>query len=297
MNRRNILTISSIAVCAVLGGTAALLMHGPGTSPERIQVTTVGQGGPTPPAGAPGRPGPRPGGQTPKPGFGAPAPGQPGRPGGAPKPGVGNPGGVFGNPKAGAPAGPPKPTVKAIPNKKGHDPFFVDWTKPPPPPYVFDAIEPIRLAPPETAPIEVKPYEVREEAVARVSGIMSGDGIYAIIELPVGDPVIVKPGSSIELPIEGGQTKRTYRVVSIKGETVVLQAHEGLATFTQEIPLSDVPLGSQSGGPRGGFPGSGGGPGFGSGFPGSGGGPGPGGPRRGGSSSPGGGAKIPGGSN
>jgi len=55
MNRRNILTISSIAACAVLGGTAALLMHSPGSSQERIQVTTVGQGGPTPPAGAPGR--------------------------------------------------------------------------------------------------------------------------------------------------------------------------------------------------------------------------------------------------
>jgi len=279
MNRRNILTISSIAACAVLGGAAALLMHSPGTSSERIQVTTVGQGGPQS-GGGPGRPAPRPGGPAPSTGFGGPAPGKPGRPGGAPPPGVGKPGGVFGNPKAGAPAGPPKPTVKAIPNKKGHDPFFVDWTKPPPPPYVFEAIEPIRLAPPETAPIEVKPYEVREEAVARVSGIMSGDGIYAIIELPVGDPVIVKPGSTIELPIEGGQTKRTYRVVSIKGETVVLQAHEGLATFTQEIPLSDVPLGSQGGGPRGGFPGgkggfpgSGGGPGFGPGFPGSGGGP------------------------
>ena len=275
MNRRNILTTSCIAVCAVLGGTAALLMHSPGNSSERIQVTTVGQG--SPPSGGPGRPGPRPTGQTP--GFGAPAPGKPGRPGGAP--GVGKPGGMFGNPKAGAPVAPARSTVKAIPNKRGHDPFYIDWIKLPPPPYVFTEIEPIRLAPPETAPIEVKPYEVREEAVARVSGIMSGDGIYAILELPVGDPVIVKPGSSVELPIEGGQTKRTYRVVSIKGETVVLQAKEGLATFTQEIPLSDVPLGSQGGGSRGGNPSAGGQPIGGPGFPGSGGRPGKGGPRGG----------------
>jgi len=105
---------------------------------------------------------------------------------------------------------------------------------------------------------------------------MSGSGIYAILEMPQGDPVIVKPGSSVELPIAGGQTKRTYKVVSIKGETVVLSSTEGLATYTQEIPLSDVPLGGQSGQPAFGGPGRGG--------PGSFGGPppgrGPGGPSR-----------------
>jgi hypothetical protein len=186
---------------------------------------------------------------------------------------VGHPGGVFGNNKA-APAGPPKPVTKSIPNRKGYDPFYIKWVQLPPPPYVFNDVEPIRLAPPEVMVPPVKPYEVREEAVARVSGIMSGDGIYAILELPQGDPLIVKPGSSVELPIAGGQTKRTYRVVSIKGETVVLRSKEGLATFTQEIPLSDVPLGGASAGPRGGAPAN-------SGFPGSGGGPGRGGPGRG----------------
>ncbi len=268
MNRRNILTISSIAACAVVGGTAAWLMHGLGSSTERIQVTTVGQGAPPPG----GRPPVRPAG---------PGTAMPGRPGGAPKggPAVGRPGGVFGNGKGAAPAGPPKPMVKAIPNKKGYDPFFVTWHIIPPPPYVFNELEPIRLAPPETAPVVVKPYEVREEAVARVSGIMSGDGIYAILELPAGEPVIVKPGSTVELPIAGGQTKRSYQVVSIKGETVVLRAHEGLATFTQEIPLSDVPLGGQTGGAGKGAPG---GFGPGRGMPGSFGSPMPGGPARGG---------------
>jgi translation initiation factor IF-2 len=261
MNRRNILTISSVAACAVIGGTAAWILYSPRTTPERIQVTTVGQG-PTKPPVRPAGPGagPKPGG------FGTtPAPGGPARPG---APGVGKPGGVFGNAKgAPAPAAPAKPTHAAIPNRKGHDPFYVTWHVIPPPPYVFEELEPIRLAPPEEAPIEVKPYEVREEAVARVSGIMSGDGIYAILEMPQGDPVIVKPGSSVELPIAGGQTKRTYKVVSIKGETVVLRSTEGLATFTQEIPLSDVPLGGQSASQASGFPGGAGR--FGPGAPGS----------------------------
>jgi hypothetical protein len=288
MNRRNILTISSVAACAAIGGTAAWLIYSPRSSSESIHVTTVGQGGPTTPPGQV-RPGPgvRPGGPT---GFGGPAAGGPTRPGGAPKsPGVGKPGGVFGNAKGGAPAAPPKPTNRAIPNKKGYDPFFITWRQIPPPPYVFTELEPIRLAPPEVEIPPVKPYEVREEAVARVSGIMSGDGIYAILEMPQGDPVIVKPGSTVELPIEGGQTKRTYKVVSIKGETVVLQSHEGLATYTQDIPLSDVPLSGQSGGRPGGFPGASG--------PGSFGGPGNGGPRRGGASGTGGGGKSLGGSN
>ncbi len=284
MNRRNnILTISGIAACAALSGTAAWLLHSPGNSSDRIQVTTVGQGSPAGPGRPPVRPGQtaRPAGQG---GFGGPAAGNPARPGG---PGVGRPGGVFGNGKGAASAGPPKSTAKAIPNRKGFDPFYITWTVIPPPPYVFNELEPIRLAPPEVAPIPVKPYEVREEAVARVSGIMSGDGIYAILEMPQGDPVIVKPGSSVELPIAGGQTKRTYRVVSIKGETVVLRSTEGLATFTQEIPLSDVPLGGQSAGAPGGsrgFPGSGGG------------GPGSGGPiQKGAGGAPGGSLRPPGG--
>lgn len=258
MNRRYMLTISSIAACAALGGAAGWLVFHSETSPERIHVTAVGQGGPS---NAPGQMRPPPKGPS---GFGGPAPAAPGRRGG---PGVGKPGGVFGNgPGAAAPA---KPVTKAIPNRKGHDPFYVSWTQLPPPPYTFTDLEPIRLAPPEVVIPPPRPYEVREEAVARVSGIMSGDGIYAILELPQGDPLIVKPGSSVELPIAGGQTKRTYRVVSIKGETVTLRSKEGLATFTQEIPLSDVPLGGQSTRPRGGgagfpgggMPGSGGGPG------------------------------------
>ena len=283
MNRRNLLTIAGLAACIAVGGTAAWLIADGGAPKDSIHVTTVGQGGPpTTPSRPPMRPGPggAPRGQG---GFGGPAPGAPARPQRGPGAGVGRPGGVFGNSK-GAPAGPPKPTTKAIPNRKGHDPFFVTWHVIPPPPYVFTDVEPIRLAPDEVNIPPVQPYEVREEAVARVSGIMSGDGIYAILEMPQGDPVIVKPGSSVELPIAGGQTKRTYRVVSIKGETVTLRSKEGNATFTQEIPLSDVPLGSQNGGNRGGPPGNGGFPGTGG--PTRGGPGGPGGPRRGGPGGP-----------
>lgn len=288
MNRRNILTISSIAACAALGGTAAWLIYSPRTSSEQIQVTTVGQGGPATPTG-PGRPPVRPGQKARPGGFGAPAPGTPVRQGATP--GVGRPGGVFGNAKGAAPAAPPKPVAKAIPNRKGYDPFYVTWHIIPPPPYVFNELEPIRLAPETVELPPPHPYEVREEAVARVSGIMSGDGIYAILEMPQGDPVIVKPGSTVELPIAGGQTKRTYRVVSIKGETVVLRSKEGIATYTQEIPLSDVPLGGGGGGQPGGFPGS---PGPGRFGPGSSGGPG-GGPRLGGPAGAGGGRPAQGG--
>ncbi len=272
MKRRQLLTISSIATCAFVGGVASWLIYRPEGAAAPIHLTSVGQAGPTTPGGRPKGPGPGGFGQRPPGAPGTPtsgpAPGRPGRPGRPGGPATGNPGGVFGNGKAPAP-GPPKPVVKALPNRKGFDPFYVSWKIIPPPPYVFTDVEPIRLAPPEAVVLPEKPYEVREEAVARVSGIMSGDGIYAILELPQGDPVIVKPGSSVELPISGGQTKRTYRVVSIKGETVTLQSKEGKATYTQLIPLSDVPLNGQSntgprGNPGGGMQGNpGGGPSFG----------------------------------
>ena len=68
--------------------------------------------------------------------------------------------------------------------KSIRDPFKIDWRKMPPPPYVFNDpnIQPLRVA---SADIEVPPVgdvAVREVANRRVSGIMSGDGVFAILE-------------------------------------------------------------------------------------------------------------------
>ena len=226
------------------------------------------------------------------------------------KPTVGQePGGKMGGPggKKGVPGSKPsgKPsTIKAMPGAKDpfaspsagltpvahprlarirQDPFLVDWKLPTPPPYVFDEIQPIRLASDYVETPPVKPYEVRETPVFRVSGIMNGDGVYAILETPTG-AVIVKPGSEVKTSIsdaDGGT--RTYRVMSINSTTVKLRAVVGNIIYVQDVPLTDVGIGGASGGsgpvssPGGGFPGGGGsgstgGGGRRGGFPGAGGG-------------------------
>ena len=97
---------------------------------------------------------------------------------------------------------------------------------------------------------------------------MTGDGVFAILES--GDKVdVVKPGSTVEVSV-GGQTKRTYKVVSITKDQVKLRSQVGNVIYTQTVPLSDVAVGTPArmgfGGPGGpgGF-GSSGGPGFGGG--------------------------------
>ena len=158
--------------------------------------------------------------------------------------------------------------------KNSRDPFKIEWHKMPPPPYVFSDpnIQPLRVA---SADVEVPPVgdvTVREVADRRVSGIMSGDGVFAILESPGGDPEIVKPGS---------QTRDGYRVVSISADSLKLQRKDGNIVRTQVVPLTDQGVGGQQmagggmfggggGGMRGGMPGSGGMP-FPGGMPGSGG--------------------------
>ncbi len=175
-----------------------------------------------------------------------------------------------------------------------NDPFLIDWKLPVPPPYVFDEVEPIRLASMAVETPQTEPYEVREQPEMRVSGIMTGDGVFAILESG-GDKVdLVKPGSSVDISVQG-QTKRTYKVVSITKDKVKLRSQVGNVIYTQEVPLSDVAIGTapRSGGmggpapgmamPGGGRPGGLSGPGAGGGAAG----PGAGGPS--GSSGPGGG--------
>ncbi len=200
----------------------------------------------------------------------------PGAPGaGAPFPG-GAKGGIFANKP---PAGKPGAQVAAAPPSNRHaDPFQPLWKSPNNFTPVFDLVDPIRVA---SAVVPTPPppnTEIREIPTRRVSGIMNGDGVYAILEGGNSEPEIVKPGS---------RTSDGYRVVSISADSVKLQRKEGNYILTQIVPLSDVPVsGVQPAGFRGGpggFPGRpgfggpfgpggpGGAPGFGPGGPGGGG--------------------------
>lgn len=177
-----------------------------------------------------------------------------GPPMGVPKGGPKGPGAGQGAAKA-APAAPPYKLAHHV----GKDPFYIPWTVPPPPPYVFDKILPVRLADPDVEPPPTKQVTIREEPALRVSGIMTGDGVFAILEQS-NKVDIVKPGSSIDIGVSTGS--RSYKVVSIMDQTVTLESVEGKVTYRQEVPLSDAPIGTsvasfgQTGGaPRGPGPG------------------------------------------
>ncbi len=184
-----------------------------------------------------------------------------------------------------------KPIVVAHPrlSKLRQDPFRVDWKLPLPPPYVFDTVQPIRLASDYVETPTVAPYEVREAPQFRVSGIMNGDGVYAILETSKGAEII-KPGSEVKTDIPDGLGgTRTYRVVSINSEMARLRSQIGKAIYIQDVPLTDVGIGGPTGGSPasspGAFPGGGGAAGS------TGGGGRPGGSAGGGAGRPGGGRK------
>jgi hypothetical protein len=144
--------------------------------------------------------------------------------------------------------------VKAGPPPGGvnRDPFLVRWKPKPEPPYIFNELQPVRLA---SAGIETPPPPntvVTEVANRRVSGIMTGDGVYAILESSTGEPEIVKPGS---------ETRDGYRVLSITADSVKIQRKEGNLLLTQVVPLTDAPVANAqtagfTGGGPGGFPGA-----------------------------------------
>jgi hypothetical protein len=163
----------------------------------------------------------------------------------AKKPPVGQAKGPLGADKA-APAAPP---VAKVEHHKGKDPFYIPWTVPPPPPYVFDSIVPVRVADEEIEAPPKDPVTVREEPTLRVSGIMTGDGVFAILEQSGGKVDIVKPGSSVDVG-----NGRNYIVTSIKGDTVILESKDGLVTYQQTVPLSDAPVGTTSASFGGGAP-------------------------------------------
>lgn len=193
--------------------------------------------------GAPGAPG-APGGL--KAGAGGPQMAQPGAAPGAGRPaGAAPAGGVQGAP------GQAPPVVYRPPYTPRKDPFKLIWKIPPPPPYVFNEVQVIREA--SVAAVTPPPpnTEIREVPSRRVSGIMSGDGVFAILEGAGTEPEIVKPGS---------ETRDGYKVISISADTVTLRKKEGNITYTQVVPLSDIPPGQQpqvGGAGRFGYPGGG----------------------------------------
>jgi hypothetical protein len=162
----------------------------------------------------------------------------------------------MGTPAAAAPAAPSKPAKPAGPPPGGRhrEPFLVPWHVPPAPPYIFTEVEPIRLARADVQTPAPPNTEIHEMPTRRVSGIMTGDGVYAILESGTSEPEIVKPGS---LTTDG------YRVISINADSVKLQRKDGNYLLTQIVPLSDIPPGSATvtagyrGGFQGGYPGGG----------------------------------------
>lgn len=168
-------------------------------------------------------------------------PGQPRAGGGGPDPFAVKPAGGAGYEKPVPDTGPRQ--------KRPYDPFYPIWVVKIPPPAVFDAVQPIRIASADVSAPPPVNTEVREVPLRRVSGIMNGEGVYAILEGD-GDPEIVKPGS---------KTRDGYRVVSINSDSVKLQKREGNLLYTQLVKLTDVPVtGAQTAAFRGGYPGAGG---------------------------------------
>ncbi len=112
------------------------------------------------------------------------------------------------------------------------DPFSYTWKALPPPPDVFASVEPIRVASPTLEIAPEKPVEIRETPTRRVAGIMSGEGVYAILDGGGSDSEIVQPG---------GQTSDGYRVISITSDSVLLRKQEGNIIRTQTVMFGDAP--------------------------------------------------------
>jgi hypothetical protein len=232
----------SVAAVAVVGVLAYTMMSGgseaenPAPAPAATAGGTSPDMGATPAAGAGGSAGMASGGGA---SMGAPAPAQAA-------------GGVFSNTPGAAPGTPGaagKTVVSAgLPFNPRTDPTKIPWTIPPPPPNIFAEVQPLRVATYNVVTPPPPNTEIREVPLRRVSGIMSGDGVFAIIDNGGDDQEIVKPGM---------ETKDGYKVVSITQDSVKLQKTEGNIIRTQIVPLSDISTNPSAGG--GAFGGSAGG--------------------------------------
>jgi hypothetical protein len=127
-------------------------------------------------------------------------------------------------------AGQSVPVASGPPPPHRADPFQPWWDNKPKPPKVLELISPIRVAITNTsAPILQPNIEIQEVPNRRVAGILSGNGVYALIEGPDGQAV-VKPGDTLD----------EYRVASIDADSVTLRRKVGNQTFTQVVPLTDA---------------------------------------------------------
>jgi len=138
-----------------------------------------------------------------------------------------------------APAAPAGPKDKSKPPRRRVDPFAPWWDVNPRPP-VLAMLAPARLAPFQAGiqPPTVK-VEIQEPPTLRAAGIMTGTGVYALLEgaaLPEGQRV-VKPGDAIG----------SYRVESIRPSSVVLRRTLANTIFTMVVPLNDAPMGGMGG--------------------------------------------------
>jgi translation initiation factor IF-2 len=172
------------------------------------------------------------------------------------------PPGTMGGAQPSAPAQAAAPKETARPSARRADPFAPWWDSTPPPPPVLTQIPMIRIATYRVEPPPEVPVEIIETPTRRVAGILSGQGVYALVEGPEGQTV-VKPGDMLG----------DYRVESINATSISLKRKVGNRTYRQTVPLTDV---GSSNVPRFGggapFPPGGPGPGFGGGLPGVGGG-------------------------
>jgi hypothetical protein len=140
----------------------------------------------------------------------------------------------------------PRPNEKpnfAVLGRPRNDPFYVDWRQLPPPPNVFESVEPIRLASPSITTPPAQPVEIREAPSLRYAGFMSGEGIYAVLE-GNGDTEIVQPGTI---------TKEGFKVVSITSDNVLLRKVEGNVIRVQQVAYGDAPPTVGGGRPAGNF--------------------------------------------
>lgn len=241
------LWIGMVIACLLLSGCAG----GGGTDTSTTGTTgtqTTGTVRPplddeatgTPMGGPAGAPGMMPGG---------PMGGMPGMP---PMMGPGGMGMGFGAMGGGmrtaeAPAAQP-PKNKAMPPNRRPDPFKPWWDTSIPPRPVLEIVPPLRLAVRDTVTPPEEKVEIQEVPNRRVAGILSGVGVYALIEGPEGLS-IVKPGDMV------GE----YRVQAINPRSVTLRRTFGNQIFTQVVPLTDVTTAGQF---RGVAPGTPGGPGL-----------------------------------
>ena len=227
-----------------------------------LSVTLAGCGGgddtSTPPAG--GTKGAKASGGSPDDGSGSSggsAPGGPSMAGGGGGPmgssGGGMGGGLGGGGQQAAATGGPPPKDQTPPPGARPDPFRPWWDTTPIPPPVLSFTAPIRIASPNTAVVVNQPgIEIQEVPNRRVAGILTGNGIYALLDGGPGDPMVVKPG---DVTADG------YRVIMINSSSVTLKKTVNTQTFTQVVPLSDAGATTQMSSPTSGFsPGGLGGP-------------------------------------